>query len=105
MLKTKRPIRLTSRASFMNGRLTRYDAFTALGEKVNVFQGYTPIYTSDKCFDGYQDSQGRKIEIHFGDVIQVGAVDSNGKMDETHKSFYSVPYYAKLLAQTNEMER
>ena len=105
LLKTKKSVRLTSRASFINGRLLRYDAFTPLGEKVNVFQGYIPVYTSDKHFAGYQDTKGRKVEIHFGDVIQVGPVNNDGKMDENHKSFYSIPYYAKLLKQANGMER
>ena len=97
--------RFTSHATYTNGRLKRYDAFNAFGEKVNIFDGYTPVLTQDGKFDGYQDQQGRKIEVKFGDTIYVGSIDKNGEMDDTRKSFYSVSYYLSLLEKKRERTR
>lgn len=95
----------TSHAVYTNGQLKCYDAFTILGEKVNIFQDYTPIYTKDGQFEGYQDEQGRKVEVRFGNTIYVGAVDENGEMDDTKKAFYSPAYYLSLLEQKKAKER
>lgn len=97
--------KFTSHAVYTNGELKIYDAFNSLGEKVNIFQDYTPILTENGQFAGYQDEQGRKVEVRLGNIIYVGAVDENGEMDETKKTFYSPAYYLSLLEQKKAKER
>lgn len=89
-----------SHARYTNGYLKHYAAINMIGECVDIFDGYTPIQTTDGKFAGYQDKQGRKIGVSFGDIIHVGALNKDGKMNKTKKSFYSVSHYSSLLEKS-----
>lgn len=96
--KTDSP-KFTSKVSYCNGVLKACYAFDLEGNRVNIFDGCTPSLDEQGKFNGYVDEKGRKIVAQMGDMITVGALDENGKMDKNARKFYSIKYFEFLCEQ------